>query len=52
MVESWIVVVVGTFVMVIAATCVAGHYRREHRRAQLLKHLDHHDWCRFTTHRR
>lgn len=52
MVESWIVVAVGTFVLVIAATGVVGHYRREHRRAQLLKNLDHHDWCRFTGHRR
>lgn len=52
MVESWIVVLVGTFVMVIAATGVVGHYRRERHRAQLLRNLDHHDWCRFTARRR
>lgn len=48
MVESWIVVLVGTFVMAIAATGVVGHYLRERHRARLLKNLDHHDWCRST----
>ncbi|MFL9912758.1 hypothetical protein [Paraburkholderia sp. RL17-337-BIB-A] len=52
MAESWMGVMAGAFVMVIAAIGVIGHYRREQRRAQLLKHLDHHDWCRFITHRR
>jgi hypothetical protein len=32
--------VVGTFVLVIAGIAVAGHYRREHRRAQVLRNLD------------
>ncbi|MFT0174646.1 hypothetical protein ACLKMY_37855 [Paraburkholderia mimosarum] len=30
-------IVVGTFVLVIAAIAVAGHYRRERRRAELLR---------------
>jgi hypothetical protein len=48
MIESWIGVVIGTLVLVIAATAVVGHYRREHRRAELLRNLDHYDWCRWT----
>jgi hypothetical protein len=50
MVESWMGIVIGTLVLVIAATEVVGHYRREHRRAQLLRHLD--DWCAWTRSRR
>ncbi|MFL9898047.1 hypothetical protein PQR71_07740 [Paraburkholderia fungorum] len=50
--DSWLGIVIGTFVLLIAATAVTAHYRRERRRAELLKNLDHHDWCRFTTHRR
>jgi hypothetical protein len=50
--ESWIGIVIGTFVLVIAAIAVVGHYRREHRRTQLLKNLDHHDWCRWPRSRR
>lgn len=46
--ESWIGVVIGGFVLVIAAFAVGAHYRREHRRAELLRNLDHHDWCRWT----
>lgn len=49
---SWIGIVVGTLVLVIAAIGVAGHYRREHRREQLLKNLDHHDWCHWVRTRR
>lgn len=45
---SLVGIVVGTFVLLIAASGVIGHYRREKRRAQLLKNLDHHDWCRLT----
>jgi hypothetical protein len=45
--ESWLGIVIGTFVLVIAATAVIAHYRRERRRAELLKNLDHHDWCRW-----
>jgi hypothetical protein len=32
MVESWMGIVIGTLVLVIAATAMVGHYRREHRR--------------------
>lgn len=46
--ESLVGIVVGTFVLVIAAIAVVGHYRREHRRAELLRNLDHHDWWRWT----
>jgi hypothetical protein len=38
--ESWLGIVIGTFVLVIAATAVIAHYRREHRRAELLRNLD------------
>lgn len=37
---------VGTFVLAIAAIAVAVHYRRERRRASLLRNLDHHEWYR------
>ncbi|WP_171910399.1 hypothetical protein [Paraburkholderia fungorum] len=46
--QTWIGIVVGTTVLVIAATAVTAHYRREKRRAELLRNLDHHDWCRWT----
>jgi hypothetical protein len=48
--ESWMGIVVGTFVLVIAATGVVGHYRREHRLEQVLRNLD--DWCRWPRSRR
>ncbi|MGU7774651.1 hypothetical protein ACV229_31310 [Burkholderia sp. MR1-5-21] len=48
MIESWIGIVIGTVVLLIATTGVTRHYLREHRRAELLRHLDHHDWCRWT----
>lgn len=45
MIESWVGVVVGVFVLAIAATLIIGHYRREHLRARLLKRMDaHHCW--------
>lgn len=50
--ESWLGIVIGTFVLAIAATAVIAHYRREHRRAELLRNLDHHDWCRWSRSRR
>jgi hypothetical protein len=49
---SWIGIVIGTFALVIAAIGVAGHYRREHRREQLLRNLDHHDGCHWIRARR
>lgn len=39
---------VGLLVLAIAAYCVMAHNRRERRRADLLRNLDHHDWCRWT----
>ncbi|SMG52641.1 hypothetical protein [Paraburkholderia susongensis] len=39
--EIWITMVMGSAVLLIAAIFVAGHYRREHRRARLLRQLDH-----------
>ncbi|SDR47916.1 hypothetical protein SAMN05443245_6109 [Paraburkholderia fungorum] len=46
--QTWMGIAVGTIVLVIAAAGVAAHYRRERRRADLLRNLDHHDWCRWT----
>ncbi|TDN58682.1 hypothetical protein [Paraburkholderia sp. BL10I2N1] len=46
--DSWVGIVMGSFVLMIASVLVAGHYRREHRRRQLLRNLDHHDWCHWT----
>jgi hypothetical protein len=46
--ETWLGIVIGTFVLAIAATAVIAHYRREHRRAELLRNLDHHDWWRWS----
>ncbi|MFM0732615.1 hypothetical protein PQQ52_19190 [Paraburkholderia sediminicola] len=42
MIESWVGMIVGVLVLAIAATLVIGHYRREHRRARLLKRMDPH----------
>ncbi len=41
MIESWMGVVVGAFVLAIATTLVIGHYRREHLRERLLRRMDH-----------
>lgn len=41
-------IVVGVLVMAVAAVAVIAHYRREYRRAELLRNLDHHEWCRWT----
>ncbi len=38
--ESWVTMVMGSAVLMIAVIFVAGHYRREHRRARLLRQLD------------
>jgi hypothetical protein len=45
--ESWMGIVIGSLVLVIAAIAMVGHYRREHRRAELLRNLDHHSWYRW-----
>jgi hypothetical protein len=42
MAESWMAMVVGSFVLAIAATLVMAHYRREHLRKRLLRRVDHH----------
>lgn len=44
---AWVGIVVGTFVLAFVAAAAMNHHRREHRRAELLKNLDHHDWCRW-----
>ncbi len=45
MTESWLGVVIGSFVLAIAATLVIGHYRREHLRERLLRRMNHrHRW--------
>ncbi|CAN0625916.1 conserved protein of unknown function [Burkholderia multivorans] len=41
-------IVVGILVMAIAAVAMIAHYRRERRRAELLRNLDHHEWCRWS----
>ncbi|MGF6970692.1 hypothetical protein OKW43_007787 [Paraburkholderia sp. WC7.3g] len=42
--EGWVGMVMGSAALVIAAIFVVGHYRREHRRAQLLRRLDPPGW--------
>jgi hypothetical protein len=43
--ESLMGMVVGSFVLAMAATLIIGHYRREHRRERLLRRMDHrHYW--------
>jgi hypothetical protein len=46
--QSWLGTALGLIVLVMAAYGVIAHYRRERRRADLLRNLDHHDWCRWT----
>lgn len=50
--ETLIGVAVGAFALLVAAFAVVQHYRREHLRAELLKNLDHHSWCRWSRSRR
>ncbi|RAR54623.1 hypothetical protein C7401_124120 [Paraburkholderia unamae] len=38
----------GVVVLAVAAVAVIAHYRRERRRATLMRNLNHHDWCRWT----
>lgn len=49
--QFWLGTAVGVIVLVIAAIAVAAHYRRERRRADFLRNLDHHEWCRWATSR-
>lgn len=46
--ESLLGMVVGVMVLAIATYAVLAHYRRERRRADLLRNLDHHDWWHWT----
>ncbi|WP_036044865.1 hypothetical protein [Paraburkholderia mimosarum] len=39
--ENWVTMVMGSAVLLFAAGFVVDHYRREHRRAQLMRRLDH-----------
>jgi hypothetical protein len=48
---SLVATVVGSFVLLLAATLVARHYQREHRRQQVLRHLSHHRLWDWTRHR-
>ncbi|MFM0557875.1 hypothetical protein P0D69_44150 [Paraburkholderia sediminicola] len=52
MFESWMSMVVGLFVLAIAATLVIGHYRREHLRERLLRRMDHHHYREVMQRRR
>jgi len=47
--ESWVGIVMGSFVLLIASIFMANHYRREHRRRQLLRNMDH-SWWNWTRH--
>jgi hypothetical protein len=38
--ESWVSMLMGSTVLVIAAMFVVAHYLREHRRARLFRHPD------------
>jgi hypothetical protein len=40
-IETWVGVIVGSFVLAIAATLVTGHYRREHLRERMLRRMEH-----------
>ncbi|MFM0498748.1 hypothetical protein PQQ88_33400 [Paraburkholderia caledonica] len=42
--ETWMGQIIGGSALGIAMLMVIGHYRRERRRARLLRHLNHHEW--------
>jgi hypothetical protein len=49
--ETWIALIIGGSALSIAMLMMMGHYRRERRRARLLRHLNHHEgW--YVTRRR
>jgi hypothetical protein len=50
--ETWMGIVVGSFALLIAVFSVAQHYRREHMRSRLLRHLDHYSWYNYKRSRR
>lgn len=45
--ESLLMIAVALLMFAIIAYVTVVHYRRERRRADLLRNLDHHDWCRW-----
>lgn len=44
MIERWMGLTIGVAALLIAIPLVISHYRREYRRGQLLRNLDHVDW--------
>jgi hypothetical protein len=44
MIERWMGLTIGTTALLIAIPLVISHYRRERRRGQLLRNLNHVDW--------
>ena len=38
--EAWLAIAIGSAVLLFAAIFVFGHYRREHRRTQVLRQLE------------
>ncbi|RQQ56057.1 hypothetical protein DF121_04010 [Burkholderia stagnalis] len=46
--EAWIGFGVVACVLACAAIAAANRYRRAHRRAELLRNLDHHEWWYWT----
>lgn len=46
--QLWLGTALGISALMIAACGVIAHYRRERRRADLLRNLDHHEWCHWT----
>jgi hypothetical protein len=44
MIEQWMGLTIGAAALLIAIPLVISHYRREYRRGQLLRNLDHVDW--------
>ncbi len=41
-------IAVGTIVFVVVGFSLTANYRRKRHRADLLRNLDHHEWCRWT----
>lgn len=50
--ETWMGLIIGGSALSIAVLMVIGHYRRERRRARLLRHLDHQEWWYQTQERK
>ena len=52
--QAWLGMAFGAIVPIAVAVAVIAihHHRRERRRADLLRNLDHHEWCRWVRARR